>query len=72
MQGMDTAPPLDRAASALGGRDRLTAALGISRRTFFLWKSSRIPAERVVEIERITGVARHELRPDLWPAEATP
>lgn len=29
---------------------------------------SRVPAERVLDVERVTGVPRHELRPDLYPA----
>jgi DNA-binding transcriptional regulator YdaS (Cro superfamily) len=32
-----------------------------------------VPAERVLEIERLTGVSRHELRPDVFgpaPQEA--
>lgn len=31
----------------------------------------RVPAERVLEIESMTGVSRHELRPDVFgPLEA--
>jgi len=29
--------------------------------------SGRVPAERVLQIEKATGVSRHELRPDLYP-----
>lgn len=28
---------------------------------------TRAPAERVVEIEHLTGIARERLRPDLYP-----
>lgn len=48
-----------------GTRDALAAALGISGPAISSW--TRIPAERVLEIERLTGVHRHELRPDLYP-----
>lgn len=46
--------------------------LRVSRRTLFNWKAASIPADRVPEVERITGIPRHELRPDLWepPARA--
>jgi DNA-binding transcriptional regulator YdaS (Cro superfamily) len=27
----------------------------------------RVPAERLPEVERITGIPRHELRPDICP-----
>jgi DNA-binding transcriptional regulator YdaS (Cro superfamily) len=40
--------------------------LGISSQAVAYW--SRAPAERVVQIEAVTGVARHLLRPDLYPA----
>ena len=32
--------------------------------------TGRVPAERVLKIEEVTGVSRHELRPDLYPAES--
>ncbi|PZP64983.1 MAG: hypothetical protein DI604_25710, partial [Delftia acidovorans] len=28
------------------------------------WK--KVPAERVLEVERVTGISRHELRPDVF------
>jgi len=42
--------------------------LGISSQAVSQWK--RVPAERVLDVERITGVSRHELRPDIYPAVA--
>lgn len=34
------------------------------------WREfNRLPAERVLEVERATGISRHELRPDLYPRE---
>jgi DNA-binding transcriptional regulator YdaS (Cro superfamily) len=32
----------------------------------------RVPAERVIEVERLTGIPRSELRPDIFgpPSEA--
>jgi DNA-binding transcriptional regulator YdaS (Cro superfamily) len=29
----------------------------------------RVPAERVLDVERITGISRTELRPDIYPKE---
>ncbi|MEI6158761.1 MAG: molecular chaperone TorD family protein [Roseococcus sp.] len=61
---------LDAAISAAGGMDAFQSALNVARRTVFLWKQQGIPAERVPEIEAATGISRHALRPDLWPAES--
>ena len=41
--------------------------LRINRSAISLWK--RIPAERVIDIERLTGVPREELRPDIYPTD---
>ena len=39
--------------------------LGIARQAPYEWK--RVPATRVLAVERITRIARHKLRPDLYP-----
>lgn len=57
---------LQNAAQKVGGMAQLAAELGIARQAIYQWK--RIPAERVVDIERITGVPRTELRPDIFGA----
>lgn len=56
------------AAQKVGGVAQLASQLGIARQAIYQW--SRIPAERVADVERITGVPRNELRPDLFePAQ---
>lgn len=47
----------------------LSRGLGVDKATVTRWAQKRIPAERVVEIERVTGIPRHDLRPDLYPVE---
>jgi DNA-binding transcriptional regulator YdaS (Cro superfamily) len=42
----------------------IARGLGLSRAAITRWQ--RVPAERVVAVEKITGIARHLLRPDLW------
>lgn len=42
----------------------LARHLGVTRGAVAQW--SRVPAERVVEVERITGISREQLRPDLY------
>lgn len=49
---------------AAGGATKFAAALGTGRSVIYLWK--QVPAERLIEIERITGVPRDKLRPDLF------
>jgi len=45
-------------------RSELARQLGLTRATLYNWK--RVPAERVVEVEKITGISRTKLRPDLY------
>jgi DNA-binding transcriptional regulator YdaS (Cro superfamily) len=60
---------LDIAIAAAGGFTRLGRMLGISGEAIMQWK--RAPAQRVLDIERVTGVAKERLRPDYWaPKEA--
>jgi DNA-binding transcriptional regulator YdaS (Cro superfamily) len=42
----------------------LAKCLGISRSAISMWV--RVPAERVIEVERATGISREQLRPDLY------
>lgn len=64
-----TAPPepVRRAFDAVGGPGRLGELLGLTRAAPYYW--TRVPAERVLRVEELTGVPRHELRPDLYPAD---
>lgn len=59
--------PVDRAAKAVGSKSELARRLGVAVQSIQQW--SRIPAERVSDVERVTGIPRHELRPDLYPKE---
>lgn len=45
----------------------LAKALGVTPGAVWQWSQKRVPAERVLEVERITGIPRHEMRPDLYP-----
>ena len=56
-----------RAAYKVGGLAALARILGIRHTAFYRWR--RVPAERVLSIEKATGISRHELRPDLYPEE---
>jgi DNA-binding transcriptional regulator YdaS (Cro superfamily) len=56
---------LEEAIRKAGGVGALAQALGLTRSSVSDWHS--IPAEHVLEIEALTGVARTVLRPDLYP-----
>jgi DNA-binding transcriptional regulator YdaS (Cro superfamily) len=51
----------------VGGQAALARAIGRPEETVSDWANgdSLVDPELVVEIERITGVSRHELRPNL-------
>ena len=55
---------LKRAIEAAGGPTKLGRQLGISGAAVVMW--GRLPATRVLEVERITGVPKELLRPDLY------
>jgi len=57
-------PGLSVAIRVAGGVRELARRLGISQPSVSNW--DRIPAERVLAVEAITGVSRSVLRPDLY------
>ena len=62
---------LQKALAAAGGQQALANKLGIRYQAIQKWvRYKRIPAERVLAIELITGVSRSDLRPDLYPRES--
>ncbi len=61
-------PLLEQKAADVGGASNLAKIIGVTRQALFQW--DRVPAERVLQVERTTGISRHDLRPDLYPREA--
>ena len=57
-----------KAIKAAGGATNLADELKVSRAVIYLWK--RVPAERLVDIERITRIPRERLRPELYRRSA--
>lgn len=45
----------------------LAVKLGIQPPALSKWKRNRVPAERVLDVERLTGIPRWRLRPDIYP-----
>ena len=75
---LDPNDALQRAIKAVGGLNGLAIPLGITAQAISQW--DQVPPLRVIEVERISGISRQELRPDLYPenreqpapAQATP
>lgn len=61
---------LQSAIDAVGGVSALARGLGISQPAVSIWE--RVPAERVLSVEALTGVPRTRLRPDLYPESSEP
>lgn len=55
---------LQEATRAAGGVSELARRIGISQPSVSNW--TRVPAERVLTVEAVTGIARSILRPDLY------
>ena len=55
---------LAQAIRAVGGVSQLARQIGISQPSISNW--NRVPAERVLAVEALTGVSRVILRPDLY------
>lgn len=58
------------AIEAAGGLRALARKLGMNHSTILKW--TKVPANHILEIERLTGVSREQLRPELYrePSEA--
>ncbi|OKO76254.1 molecular chaperone TorD family protein [Bradyrhizobium sp. NAS96.2] len=55
---------LERAIDAAGGVAELARKIGIAQPSVSNW--NRVPAQRVIAVEAVTGVPRKLLRPDLY------
>ncbi|WP_082546837.1 Cro/CI family transcriptional regulator [Rhizobium sp. Root483D2] len=62
-------PALTLAIDRVGSASELARQLGITPAAVLQWE--RVPPNRALAVERISGVSRHQLRPDIYgPAEA--
>jgi DNA-binding transcriptional regulator YdaS (Cro superfamily) len=59
---------VDRVIAKLGGLTKATAALELNNPSIIAnWRTrGRVPAGRVLDVERVTGISRHKLRPDVF------
>jgi DNA-binding transcriptional regulator YdaS (Cro superfamily) len=68
MASMDNTTALARAIKSVGNQQALADALGIKSPSITEWHARKVPAERCVAIEQVTGgeVTRYDLRPDVF------
>lgn len=60
--------PVETAINIANGVRPLARLLGISAPSVWEWrKRGKVPAERVLQLEAVTGLSRHAIRPDLYP-----
>nr|WP_208179104.1 Cro/CI family transcriptional regulator [Sinorhizobium medicae]MBO1959470.1 helix-turn-helix domain-containing protein [Sinorhizobium medicae] len=59
--------PLEKAIKSVGSSKELARRVGVSPQAISQW--NKVPANRVLAVERASGVHRSILRPDLYPIE---
>jgi DNA-binding transcriptional regulator YdaS (Cro superfamily) len=60
-------PGFERIVSTRGMAAHIARELGLSAASLSQWrKRQKIPAEQVLAVERVTGIPKEELRPDLY------
>lgn len=52
------------AIAAIGDGANLARAIGITPAAVYRW--DKVPIERLKKVERVTGISRRKLRPDLY------
>ena len=68
----DSSSPLANAVRIVGSQTAFGAVIGKRQSVVHDWLrlEKPLPAEHVLQVERETGISRHELRPDLYPRES--
>ena len=60
---------VDTIIQAGGGPSKVGKQLGLHHASVIEWrKTGQVPVAHVLRLEQITGIPRHQLRPDVYPA----
>jgi transcriptional regulator with XRE-family HTH domain len=43
---------------------------GVNKSTVLRWEEGKVPVDRLADVERVTGIPRAQLRPDIFGATA--
>jgi DNA-binding transcriptional regulator YdaS (Cro superfamily) len=62
----ETRETLDKAIRELGGYAAAGRIFGKTRQAMYQWVKNRVPVEEVAKVERVTGIPREVLRPDIF------
>jgi DNA-binding transcriptional regulator YdaS (Cro superfamily) len=63
----DRSQALERAVASVGGQAKFARLIGVTAQAVSQW--DEVPPLRVLAVESVSGVSRHELRPDLYPLD---
>ena len=59
---------VERAIRSVGSQVAVARLLGVKQASVARWKrTGKVPSGRVLDLERVSGVNRSRLRPDLYP-----
>jgi DNA-binding transcriptional regulator YdaS (Cro superfamily) len=63
---------IEKAVQAVGSQSALARAVNVTPQAVQQWvEAGRVSHKKVIEVERVSGVPRQELRPDIYPSEAS-
>ncbi|WP_366522389.1 transcriptional regulator [Flagellatimonas centrodinii] len=59
--------PIERAIVAAGGPSSLARSVGVSTQVVCNWRArGQVSDDKALDVERATGISRHELRPNIF------